>query len=367
LNAYLNPPTQNTVLPNTDLGGVDVMYAWGKPGGSGAGVKFIDIEKGWCLTHPDLRDAMGQQKITAPLAGINYGYDIPTKTYGETQHGTNVLGILAANANPLNPGWKGIAYEATGAVVSPWQGARPFPQQPATWNVANAIMTAADKLSFGDVLLLELQVEVQKFNGYWPAECEANNFSSIRLATSRGIVVVESAGNANCDFDAIPSPFNTNLNNNRSFGQDSRAIIVGAANPQSDQFVGTISGGRYSLSNYGARVNCFAWGDSVDTLSADPATGECTNNLGNPLAPNLIYTKIFGGTSAAAASIAGAAISLQGICQRPIAQGGKLGRRLSAFEMRSKLSNAATGTQSVNPNADKIGVMPNLKLIIDSL
>jgi hypothetical protein len=34
--------------------GIDAQYAWGVPGGDGAGTTIIDIERGWQLTHEDL-------------------------------------------------------------------------------------------------------------------------------------------------------------------------------------------------------------------------------------------------------------------------------------------------------------------------
>lgn len=34
--------------------GIDAIYAWGFPGGNGAGTTFIDVERGWKLTHEDL-------------------------------------------------------------------------------------------------------------------------------------------------------------------------------------------------------------------------------------------------------------------------------------------------------------------------
>jgi hypothetical protein len=116
-------------------------------------------------------------------------------------------------------------------------------------------------------------------------------------------------------------------------------------------------------SNYGLRVNCFAWEDSVYTLEIDSTTGANTNVAGNPLT-----TVNFSGTSAASAIIAGAAIVLQGICEQPAPQG--IGGRLNPPVMRALLSDFSTGTLSANstpanPNADKIGVMPNLGLIID--
>ena len=82
-------------------------------------------------------------------------------------------------------------------------------------------------------------------------------------------------------------------------------------------------------SNFGNRVNYFAWGSLVDTLTVDPATG-----IPNPLA---LFTTIFGGTSAASAIIAGAAIISQSICEQPTSQS-EIGHRLTPAEMRAMLS-----------------------------
>src|SRR4029453_878512 len=87
---------------------------------------------------------------------------------GSTGHGTSVLGILVANRH--SNGWQGIVPAATGSVISPWRGSPAIPdcgpvtgkltttaasfRQPGDWSVANAIVTAIDQLSFGDVILL---------------------------------------------------------------------------------------------------------------------------------------------------------------------------------------------------------------------
>ena len=57
--------------------------------------------------------------------------------------------------------------------------------------------------------------------------------------------------------------------------------------------------------------------------------------------------------------VTGAALAVQGVLE---AAGGS---RLSPAQMRQVLSDAATGTASNNPAADQIGVMPNLRAIIE--
>jgi len=72
------------------------------------------------------------------------------------------------------------------------------------------------------------------------------------------------------------------------------------------------------------------------------------------------YTGGFNGTSSASPIVTGAALLVQGLAEA------NLGFRFSARQLRALLANPATGTASANPAADRIGVMPNLRAIIDS-
>ncbi|MGZ8946914.1 MAG: S8 family serine peptidase [Methylococcaceae bacterium] len=75
--------------------------------------------------------------------------------------------------------------------------------------------------------------------------------------------------------------------------QHSGAIMVGAAGS-------TVPHQRLSFSNFGSRIDCFEWGQNVDTCG-DGWTGTATN----------LYTTSFGGNSGASPIIAGAALLLQ--------------------------------------------------------
>lgn len=103
------------------------------------------------------------------------------------------------------------------------------------------------------------------------------------------------------------------------------------------------------------------------SLDVDLNAGEHSSAAGAPR-----YTPIFGGTSAAAAIVAGAAIALQGIVQASLSQPGSR-FRLSAFQMRNLLSDETSinsmpiNTHSNNPAQDLIGVMPNLGRIVENL
>ena len=75
--------------------------------------------------------------------------------------------------------------------------------------------------------------------------------------------------------------------------QDSGAIMVGAASS-------TVPHIRRPSSNFGSRIDCYAWGENVDTLSTD-RDGEATD----------LYTTSFNETSGASAIISGAAVITQ--------------------------------------------------------
>jgi hypothetical protein len=236
-------------------------------------------------------------------------------------------------------------------VSSIWpQGAANYPDR------YTAILEAISNLDFGDVLLLEIQVNVQ---GYYPtrlggeeglawyknlpAEVEYPLFDLIRTATAEGIIVIEAAGNGGIDldeFDPYAAPH---------WGKDSGAIIVAAADVPVTR--SSISYSRLAESNYGSRIDCFAWGREI--CAPYDVTGPQK------------YVQDFGYTSGASAIIAGAALAVQCYAKA------KKNRTLSAEEMRLVLSDPA-GTLSAtstaaNPNADGIGVMPNLRKILDNL
>ena len=71
------------------------------------------------------------------------------------------------------------------------------------------------------------------------------------------------------------------------------------------------------------------------------------------------YTGSFGGTSSASPIIAGAALAVQGVVEAAA------GLRLSPAQMRAALTDPATSTPSNDPPVDRIGVLPNLRAIIE--
>ncbi|HEY7132446.1 MAG TPA: S8 family serine peptidase [Candidatus Limnocylindrales bacterium] len=312
-----DPRNSNQDYEDAAPGGIDARYAWTLAGGDGAGIGFVDMERGWTLNHEDLTGA----GITV-ISGTVKDY------HG---HGTAVLGEVVAVDNAI--GDVGIAPKATARVVSQWRTA-------TTYGTAEAIVSAVGAMQFGDVLLLEAQTSYPGVSGYVPVEVEDAVFDAIRLATALGIVVVEAGANGSEDLDAfMDTGGNAILNRGSAAFRDSGAIMVGAASSASPHT-------RMWFSNFGSRIDCFGWGENIDT-TGDGWTGTATN----------LYTTNFGGTSGASPIIAGAAILVQSLAES------SLGFRFSPLAVRRILSNAATGTASATPASDLIGVMPNLNAI----
>jgi Subtilase family len=317
VNPSDDPRNTNQHYEDAAPTGIDVRWAWGQADGTGVG--FVDMERGWTLNHEDLV-AAGINVIS----GINTDY---------TGHGTSVLGEVVMVDNTI--GGVGIAPFASARVVSQWRDA-------STYNTAEAILSAVAVMQSGDVLLLEAQTTSSTMAGYLPVEVEQATFDAIQYATSNGIIVVEAGGNGSNDLDTYKdSNGKLILNRNSNDFRDSGAIMVGAANSSTPH-------SRAGFSNYGSRIDCYGWGDSIDT-TGDGWTGNATNS----------YTTSFGGTSGASPIIAGSALIVQSWLI-------KHGQRYSPSSMRSVLSDSDFNTPSADPSNDRIGVMPNLQQIIST-
>jgi len=315
---YLNPAPE----------GINARYAWRIPGGKGEGdVRFIDIEQGWILNH----EAYDVDRF--PLTGSN------KKEYRD--HGAAVLGVIMMKDYEKNR--IGIAPGVKGHVISLW---RPD----GSLNDADAILSAVHYLNFGDIILMEAQAyHTTSSIKIWPVEIQEATFQSIRLATALGITVIEAAGNGDLfnrmgnDLDQFSLNQKKILDPASPDFKDSGAILVSAASR-------AVPHRRIPYSNYGNRINCYAWGAGVDTAGAYPElSGSAVDR----------YTGNFNGTSSASAIIAGAVIAVQSISEA------KWNTRLGPKQIRDIAGNAEYGTPSANGRMiDKIGVMPDLRKII---
>jgi hypothetical protein len=212
----------------------------------------------------------------------------------------------------------------------------------------DAILAALGSMTFGEVLLLEAQVVVDGGVLLGPIEAYDAEFDAIRLATALGVVVVEAGGNGTNNgaapplaMDTFVDPMGRQIFNPASADfRDSGAIIVTAATSAAPHT-------RLVYGPHGQRIDCYAWGQNIDT-AASSAAGATS-----------LYTTSFGGTSGASPIVTGAALAVQGMAQA------SSGFRFSPLQMRAILSDPATGTPPAATEATAIGVMPDLRAIID--
>jgi hypothetical protein len=324
-------------------GGIDARYAWTLPGGRGKGVSIILIGVTWCLSHEALVEHHGG------LIGAQ------TNDSNLRNFGTALLGVIGSNRDKF--GVTGICPEAN---------VRAIYSESLTTN--KMISLAVEMLNPGDIIFIAshrpgpkaIFQESSGRQGYisvewWPDELEA-----IKDATSRGIIVVEPAGNGAENLDdpvykkslpGFPSDW-ANPFDRTNF--DSGAIIVGAGTPPPN-IHGRNHGpdrSRLGFSNYGSVVDVQGWGREVTTTGYGDLQGGSDENKW--------YTDSFSGTSAAAAIAVGALGCIQGVLHS---------RRkypLSPEEARNLLRNVGSPQQDApgRPDSQRIGHRPDLRLLI---
>lgn len=323
--------------------GIDAQAAWAK-GADGTATGFIDLEQGWFLDHEDLPPGV------SVLQGTN------RKT--SFAHGCGVLGEIVGLDNAT--GMVGIVPGADVRVISYNDDLTSGIQ---LQRVADRIVAAGNALKFGDVLLLEVQIQVTSGGStqLMPVEADPLALAAIQTITKLGVIVVEAGGNGAVDLDAFTMTKGPNVGKktlSRSTALefvDSGAIMVGAAESAS-------SHARASFSNFGSRVDCYAWGENIVTSGWDSAQpnakdrywgANLKNGSGNVVA--------FGGTSGASPIIVGACLLMQHLRDllTPTSGTGRLG----PFGMRRRLNDAANGTASATAT-DLIGVMPDFAKIL---
>jgi hypothetical protein len=218
--------------------------------------------------------------------------------------------------------------------------------------IADAIGQAVRRLDRGDVILIEQQsisgphFDLSTGRGLAPIELESVVFNAIRDATSRGIIVVEPSGNGFENLD--DAAYNGAFDRRR---KDSGAIIVGGGLPPQGIYGPGPDRVRTVESNYGSRVDLQGWSRFVTTCGY----GDLRREQGR----NNWYTINFGGTSSAAAMVAGAVAVLQGVAKER-----GLGP-LTPAQMRRIL--VATGSPQGADSSQKIGPRPDLRAAIEAL
>ena len=328
-------------------GGIDARYAWTHGGGGGAGVRIIDIEGAWRFSHEDLLQNQGG------VVGGTQSTDIRWRN-----HGTAVVGEFGGDRNAF--GITGICPDANVRAISIFGGT----------GSAGAIRQAANMLSPGDIILIELHRAGPRFNftsrldqrGYIAIEWWQDDFEAYRYAFNRGVIVVEAAGNGaeNLD-DAIystrPVGFPANWTNpfNRA-NRDSGAIVVGAGAPPAGTH-GRNHGpdrSRLDFSNWGALIDAQGWGREVTTTGYGDLQGGSNEDEW--------YTDRFSGTSSASPIVVGALGCVQGVLN---ARGTT---PLTPTQARALLRTTGSPQQDAQgrPATQRIGNRPNLRQMIST-
>ncbi|MDO9106287.1 MAG: FG-GAP-like repeat-containing protein [Methylovulum sp.] len=284
------PPVAGDYLSNQDYReaapiGIDIDYVNSRYyAAAGWNWAYSDVEFSWNDAHQDLSKLAGAVYVNgSPAASALVWRD----------HGTAVIGILSSDDN--GTGTTGLVHYADVRLSthSPDSG----------YNPANAITAAANQFWKGSVILLEMQTgagfdcngTADTGDSLVPIEWDAASKAAITTAVANGRIVVEAAGNGNCDLDL--AGFNGEFNPNDAT-KDSGAIIVGAGEK--------LTRNKAYFSTYGSRVDTHAEGDfQIYT------TGY--GDLYSAEGENLWYTAGFSGTSGASPIVTSAAISLSSI------------------------------------------------------
>ena len=324
--------------------GIDARYAWTQPGGRGAGVRIIDIEGAWRFSHEDLRQNQGGVVGGTPSSDLSW-----------RNHGTAVIGVFGSDQNTF--GVMGTSPDANVQAISIFGG-----------TTAGAIQQAADRLSSGDIILIELHAPGPRFNfqprndqrGYIAMEFWPDVYDAIRYAVSRGVIVVEAAGNGAENLnDAIynnrPSGFPASWANPFNRGnRDSGAILAGAGAPPPGTH-GRNHGpdrSRLDFSNWGALIDAQGWGREVTTTGYGDLQGGANEDEW--------YTDQFSGTSSASPIVVGALACVQGVLRSK--------GRIPLSPARARELLRATGSPQQDapgrPNTQRIGNRPNLRQLI---
>jgi hypothetical protein len=325
--------------------GVNARWAWTQPGGRGENVAVIDVEGAWRLTHEDLLPR--RIGITAGTASDQIRW---------RNHGTAVAGVISSDDNGY--GTTGIAPQASLSTVAIFG---------SDMSSATAIKRAADALKPGDVMLIELHRPGPRAGaagqfGYIAVEWWPDDYDAILYAVSRGIIVVEAAGNGsqNLDDPAYDLPqlgFPPSWHNPfRRGARDSGAIVVGAGAPPPGTHGDSTLGpdrSRLDFSNFGSMIDAQGWGRHVTTCGY----GDLQGGQGSE---DYWYTDGFSGTSSASPIVTGSLACVQGILRASRA------RELTPQSARQLLRQTGS-PQQAGPNAavtQRIGNRPNIRELV---
>jgi Subtilase family len=337
---YLSMPTRSAQASNDYVGAADPLGGIGATSLvsghtgqaiNGSGQWIVDVEKAWLSPG----GPVALQMVNLP-SSVN---TVESAELADIHHGTAVAGIVLGSAinntalGGIAPGarfFKGACLELTGSAD---------PSQ----ILASTILDAAVQLDLSPQGSGVLLIEQETWDAM-PIETLPLEFAAIQTAAAAGHIVVQPAGNGGQNLDELTGIW---LDATRAFvprplgpdpsGPTSGAITVAAAHSGRDATLGKL-GERSPTSNFGHLVDCWAWGDSIATL------GVTRNASGDAVA--FADPAGFGGTSGAAAIVAGAVLLLQQLRAEanPAPPQTQTHMPLNAGELRPLLRNAALGT-----------------------
>jgi len=271
----------------------------------GAGIKIGIVDNAAFVDHEDF----------AAVLSVEPGVQVVTSTSGnvDPHHGTAVIGILLGQANGF--GITGVAPNATGTFFPAFAGGG------VGGRFFNALASAVTSLSTGDIICIPMDFpvfvtdpltgQIQGVEG--TVLQSAAIYQLVVLASQLGISTVVSAGNSCTGVVTVPQ------------GADapSSAVVVGACWPGAQRFPGIFQGLYYCRSPFSnfSQTDGTAGTNEVDVSGWGSFVASCgygdlwrgSNASGDPFKVNQLrtYTLQFGGTSAAAAMVAGCAARMQ--------------------------------------------------------
>jgi subtilisin family serine protease len=307
---YLNPAPE----------GVDARYSWQIPGGTGKGIRVVDVETGWDTDHFEFGGVFFDNGKNA-----------------RNDHGTSVWGEVGARRD--GTGITGIAYDVEWGIAGSGFSGNNMNEYPPT--IAAVIEDAVMQMKAGDVLIIEQHAPL--VDDFGPIEYFEPVFKVLRMATQRGIHCVAAAGNGYSDLDH--SKYNGAFDLTK---RDSGCIMVGAA----DSIRGSRARYRSDFSNYGSRVDAFGYGEDVVTSGyGDLFDGKYQNR-------NVTYTRGFSGTSSATPIVSGVVVNILGIAKVK-------GVTITPAELREALRKTGSSQEGPEKGIANIGTLPDLKQLTE--
>ncbi len=339
---------QGYLYPDSTHGGLNAQAAWAA-GIRGKNVQVVDMEAGWNYEHEDL--FIDQNGLFKPQCTLTSSDPICPSAIA---HGTSVAGIIQSLDN--GHGTTGFAFEVDFGIAG-------IPH-PAT--IGGSLLDLIDgdpsdgEMNPGAIFLIEVQVAGavgtcgSNQNGCVPATVFPANYDAVEYAIAAGITVIEGAANGSISLDDPASYGSTDVNISQN---DVGSIIVGASMGADHT--------RAPFSNWGNRVNVYGWGAGVVTTgspySGSPYIWQDTGGVNPPnTETNSYYTNMFGGTSAAAAMIAGSAALVQSYAKQQL--GHPTTRYIMPLKMREILVSSGVPQQGGGGN---IGKQPRIDVAMN--